>query len=100
MYISFIKRDFRLCDNFYNWRINENTTLSVNILPNQTEGSVTVSFTGIEAQLIIRDIHGKQIVASTINQKVLVSIQQLESGIYLFEVNLGENSIIQRVVKH
>ncbi|MBP6090679.1 MAG: T9SS type A sorting domain-containing protein [Crocinitomicaceae bacterium] len=84
--------------------INENTTIEGAVYPNPTNGDVTLSINAEgKATISIVDLSGKTVASSSINivnGKAPIAMNNLESGVYLFNVTLANGQATQfKVVK-
>ena len=84
--------------------INENATIEGAVYPNPTNGDVTLSINAEgKATISIVDLSGKTVSTSTIsivNGKAPIAMNNLESGVYLFNVTLANGQATQfKVVK-
>lgn len=70
-----------------------------NIMPNPASSHVTIVFNVSSAELIIREVHGKPVAAKTIHPGEVISLEELSSGIYFFELITAEGKMTKRVVK-
>ncbi len=80
--------------------IKENEAISVSLAPNPTKDVFTVSFEGNAADYILYDAQGKLIQSSGIVSGEGVSLKDLESGIYFFELKTENGNAVKRVVKN
>jgi len=89
------------CVTINNVGISESLITSLEIYPNPTNNLVTISFEGNEAELIIYDAHGKLIQnPSSIHSGEQVSLKDVETGVYFFEIMTAEGKTVKRVVKN
>lgn len=84
--------------------INENATIEGAVYPNPTNGDVTLSINAEgKATISIVDLSGKTVATSSIsivNGKSPIAMNNLESGVYLFNVTLANGQTTQfKVVK-
>jgi hypothetical protein len=84
--------------------INENATIEGAVYPNPTNGDVTLSINAEgKATISIVDLSGKVVATSSINianGKAPIAMNNLESGVYLFNVTLANGQSTQfKVVK-
>ncbi len=71
------------------------------IYPNPTNNLVTVSFEGNKAELTIYDSQGKVIQnRSSIHSVEHVSLKDIQTGVYFFEIVTDEGKAVKRVVKN
>ncbi len=73
--------------------------LLVEVYPNPTNNEVTIAFESNEAQVIIYDTQGKLIQSKTIHSGEQLSLKEVETGVYLFEVITEKGTAVKRVVK-
>jgi hypothetical protein len=69
------------------------------ISPNPTNDQVHISFSGSDAELTVYDLQGKVVLKERIQNNGMVSLQNFEPGVYLFDFNNSQGHSIQRVVK-
>jgi hypothetical protein len=84
--------------------INENATIEGAVYPNPTNGDVTLSINAEgKATISIVDLSGKTVATSSVsivNGKSPIAMNNLESGVYLFNVTLANGQATQfKVVK-
>jgi len=79
--------------------LNENQFVNADIYPNPTANEVHITFAESVATLIIVDAQGKRVQTQTVQSGEVVSIGQLESGIYFFELTTETGKTVKRVVK-
>lgn len=75
-------------------------TFQFDLYPNPTNNEVTLTFDSNEAQVVIYDTQGKLIQTKTIHSGEQVSLKEVETGVYFFEVTTEKGSAVKRVVKH
>jgi uncharacterized delta-60 repeat protein len=80
--------------------INESTSDLFETYPNPTNNEVTLTFDSNEAQVFIYDTQGKLIQTKSIHSGEQVSLKEVETGVYFFEVITEKGSAVKRVVKH
>ena len=81
--------------------INDWEETNVLIYPNPTNNLVTISFEGNEAELVIYDAHGKLIkMPQEINSGSQISIKDVQTGVYFFEIATLEGKVVKRVVRN
>ena len=71
----------------------------VEVYPNPTNNEVTIAFESNEAQVIIYDTQGKLIQSKTIHSGEQISLKEVETGVYFFEVTTEKGRVVKRVVK-
>jgi hypothetical protein len=64
----------------------ENESANIQVFPNPTDNTVTVTFGGNEARIKIFDIQGKLLFDSVINTNETIDLYNFESGIYWFKI--------------
>jgi uncharacterized delta-60 repeat protein len=69
------------------------------IYPNPTNDQVHISFSGSDAELTIYDLQGKIVLKDQIQNNGIVSLQNFERGVYLFDFKNSQGHSVQRVVK-
>ncbi|WP_430405386.1 T9SS type A sorting domain-containing protein [Fluviicola sp.] len=69
------------------------------IYPNPTNNEVHISFSGSEAELTVYDLQGKMVLKDQIQNNGIVSLQNFERGVYLFDFKNSRGHSVQRVVK-
>ncbi len=80
--------------------INDLEETSAWLFPNPTNDLVTITFDGNEAELVVYGTQGKLIQTSTITSGEQVSLNDVETGIYFFEITTEKGRITQRIVKN
>ncbi len=69
------------------------------IYPNPTNDQVHISFSGSDAELTVYDVQGKIVLKDNIYNQGIVSLQNFERGVYLFDFKNSQGHNVQRVVK-
>jgi len=69
------------------------------VYPNPTTDQVHISFTGSDAELSIYDAQGKLVLKDLIRNQEIVSLQNFERGVYIFDFRNSQGHSVQRVVK-
>jgi hypothetical protein len=69
------------------------------IYPNPTNDQAHISFSGSNAELIVYDLQGKVVLKDRIQNNGIVSLQNFERGVYLFDFKNSQGHSVQRVVK-
>ena len=69
------------------------------IYPNPTNDQVHISFSGSHADLTVYDLQGKVVLKDQIQDKGIVSLENFERGVYLFDFKNSQGHSVQRVVK-
>ncbi len=81
--------------------IGEQKESEILIYPNPTTNLVAVSFEGSNAELTVYDTQGTIIQDHLSIQPVaLVSLKDLQNGVYFFEITTDEGKTVKRVVKN
>jgi hypothetical protein len=75
-------------------------TFQFDLYPNPTNNEVTLTFDSNEAQVVIYDTQGKHIQTKSIHSGEQVSLKEVETGVYFFEVITEKGSAVKRVVKN
>jgi hypothetical protein len=69
------------------------------IYPNPTNNQVHINFSSSEAELTVYDLQGKIVLKDQIQNQGIVSLQNFEKGVYLFDFKNSQGRSVQRVVK-
>jgi ELWxxDGT repeat protein len=69
------------------------------IYPNPTNDQVHINFSGSEAELTVYDAQGKMVLKDRIQNQEIISLQNFERGVYLFDFKNSNGRSVQRVVK-
>ncbi|MDH4471654.1 MAG: T9SS type A sorting domain-containing protein [Fluviicola sp.] len=80
--------------------LSENATINAVIYPNPTTNEVKINFTESSATLIIRDAQGKILQIQTIENSAAISLVNVQTGIYFFELTTEQGKVVKRVVKN
>lgn len=78
----------------------ENSEINANIFPNPATDVVNITFAQSSAKLIIRDAQGKMMQTRTIGNGAAISLVNVQTGIYFFELITEKGTTIKRVVKN
>jgi Secretion system C-terminal sorting domain/Lamin Tail Domain len=78
----------------------ENPEINANIFPNPATDVVNITFAQSSAKLIIRDAQGKMMQTRTIESGAAISLVNVQTGIYFFELITEKGTTIKRVVKN
>ncbi len=78
---------------------NISTIMNVSIAPNPSSDKISIAFNAKEASLVICDVNGKQVASSVIQNGQIVSISDLDAGVYFMTLNTTIGSVTKRVVK-
>lgn len=73
--------------------------LALSLSPNPTNDRIHISFSGSDAELTVYDVQGKIVLKDRIQNQGIISTQNLERGVYLFDFNNSNGHGVQRVVK-
>jgi hypothetical protein len=80
--------------------LQDKSLSEVLVSPNPTNDLVVIAFDAAKAILIIRDAQGKLIRQSEIVSGEKVSLVNVETGVYFFELQSQEINAVLRVVKN
>ena len=69
------------------------------IYPNPTNDQVHISFSGPDAELTVYDVQGKMVLKDQIQNQEIISLQNFERGVYLFDFKNSQGHFVQRVIK-
>ena len=69
------------------------------IYPNPTNDQVHINFSGSNAELTVYDAQGKMVLKDQIQNQEIISLQNFERGVYLFDFKNSNGHSVQRVVK-
>jgi uncharacterized delta-60 repeat protein len=83
-----------------NISLSENQQDNLQLYPNPTNDLVTISFEGTSAHYTIYDAQGKLIQTSTIISGEAISLSDVQTGVYFFELTTEHGSIVKRIVKN
>lgn len=78
----------------------ENPEINANIFPNPAADVVNITFAQSSAKLIIRDAQGKMMQTRNIENGAVISLVNVQTGIYFFELITEKGTTIKRVVKN
>jgi hypothetical protein len=79
--------------------LNEAVSVTMQVVPNPAAEMVTVTFSDMQAQLIVFDAQGKAILQKTVVNKEQVSMGELQAGVYFFELRTEKGHAVQRVIR-
>ncbi|MCC6702578.1 MAG: T9SS type A sorting domain-containing protein [Fluviicola sp.] len=79
--------------------LSEISNISIELHPNPTNDLVRITFESNEARVVIYDTQGKLIQTKSIHSGEQVSLKEVETGVYFFEVTTEKGSAVKRVVK-
>ncbi len=77
----------------------ENELSNISLFPNPTSDIVTITMSAPSANLRIYDIQGKLVAEQKVVSGSEVSLNEFQTGVYLFEVISEGNRTVKRVVK-
>ncbi|WP_430405381.1 T9SS type A sorting domain-containing protein [Fluviicola sp.] len=69
------------------------------VYPNPTNHEVHINFSGSDAELTVYDVQGKVVLKDKIQNQGIISLQNFERGVYLFDFKNSQGHSVQRVVK-
>jgi uncharacterized delta-60 repeat protein len=69
------------------------------IYPNPTNDQVHINFSGSDAELTVYDLQGKVVLKDRVQNQEIISLQNFERGVYLFDFKNSNGHSVQRVVK-
>jgi hypothetical protein len=78
---------------------NQVQSSNFEIYPNPTNDQVHINFSGSDAELTVYDLQGKVVLKDRIQNQGIVSLQNFERGVYLFDFKNSQGHSVQRVVK-
>ena len=75
---------------------------SISMYPNPTRGDVIVECDGQEnAFVTVYDIQGKMVISTQlVENKMTLSLNQYENGVYLIQVEINHTKVIRRIIKN
>jgi uncharacterized delta-60 repeat protein len=74
-------------------------SINLSIYPNPTNDRIHINFSGSDAELIVYDLQGKVVLKDRIQNQEIISLQNFERGVYLFDFKNSNGQSVQRVVK-
>lgn len=80
--------------------LNEHELSNISLFPNPTSDIVTITMSAPSANLRIYDIQGKLVAEQKVVSGSEVSLNEFQTGVYLFEVISEGNRTVKRVVKN
>jgi uncharacterized delta-60 repeat protein len=80
--------------------IAENALYDAAVFPNPTDNNVTVTFSEPIVDLSVTDMQGKVVFKRTIHNNEQVSLKNVQSGIYFFELTSPNGRMVKRVVRN
>jgi hypothetical protein len=80
--------------------ISEDKIINVLLYPNPTNNLITIQFEGHNAQLTVLDTQGKLIKQSSIVSGEQISLKDVQTGVYFFELTTVNGNVVKRVVKN
>ncbi|MNU65899.1 hypothetical protein D3C71_552020 [compost metagenome] len=69
------------------------------VYPNPTNNNVRINFSGSDAELTVYDLQGKVVLKDRIQNQGMISLENFERGVYLFDFKNSNGQSVQRVVK-
>jgi hypothetical protein len=91
--------DTSACVQVFDLGISELDNGDFDILPNPANSNVMIRFSSSEAELTVYDLQGKVVLKDRIQNNGMVSLQNFERGVYLFDFKNSQGHCVQRVVK-
>jgi hypothetical protein len=70
-----------------------------NIFPNPTDGQILMTFNSQEAHLTVMDLKGKEIQSAQVTSGSVISLVDLQSGMYFLMLETATGATVQRIVK-
>lgn len=70
------------------------------VFPNPASGNITIRFESELANLIVRDVNGKQLLSKEITPNDQVDLSTFSNGIFLFEISTKNGRTVERVIKN
>ena len=92
--------DTSACFSLDNLGLEVWNTMSLSLYPNPTNNDIHINFSGSGADLTVYDVQGKVVLKDQIQNQAIISLQNLERGVYLFDFKNSAGHSVQRVVKH
>jgi hypothetical protein len=80
--------------------VTTNNQFNLILYPNPTNDLVTIQFDGNNAHYTIYDAQGKMIQTSTIHSGGTISLKDVQTGVYFFELKTENGNVVKRVVKN
>lgn len=69
------------------------------LFPNPAKDKIAIRFEQETADLVVRDINGKQLLATTVASGDFIDLSNFSNGILLVEISTGNGTTVKRVVK-
>lgn len=91
--------DTSVCISVVDLKVPKMEELIFAIYPNPTNDQVHISFSGSDAELIVYDVQGKVVLRDQIQNQEIISLQNFERGVYLFDFNSPNGHLVKRVVR-
>lgn len=91
--------DTSACFSLDNLGLEIRNTMSLNLYPNPTNNNIHINFSGSDADLTVYDVQGKVVLKDQIQNQAIISLQNLERGVYLFDFKNSQGHSVQRVIK-
>lgn len=73
--------------------------IGLEVFPNPTNNSVTITFEGQDAELAIYSAQGQVIRTSVVYSGEQISLKAMETGVYFFALKTAAGNVMKRVVK-
>jgi hypothetical protein len=75
---------------------------SFSLYPNPTKGDLMIQWDGVnQAFVTVYDIHGKIVISTqAVENKMNISLNNCENGVYLVQVESNHAKVIQRIIKN
>jgi hypothetical protein len=72
------------------------------IHPNPTKGDLILQWSGADqASVTVYDIHGKIVISTqAVENKMNISLNNCENGVYLVQVESNHAKVVQRIIKN
>lgn len=87
------------CVTIDNVGTSEILAIGLEVFPNPTNNSVTITFDGQDAELAIYNTQGQLIRTSVVHSGEQISLKAMETGVYFFGLKTAAGNVMKRVVK-
>ncbi|WP_043023720.1 T9SS type A sorting domain-containing protein [Fluviicola taffensis] len=87
------------CVSIMDLGVGSYTDQEFSVMPNPTNDQVHINFSGSDAELTVYDLQGKVVLKDQIQNQGIISLQNFERGVYLFDFKNSQGHSVQRVVK-
>ena len=94
-----VNENIYLEDNTIILKNSELENESFTLFPNPARDKITIRFGSGTADLIVRDINGKQLLSKIIDSNDLIDISNFSDGILLLEISTSNGTTMKRVIK-